>query len=638
MSADEKPIVELFKIICVTCQAKLSVRNESLIGEIVACPRCDSMVEIIAPAVIATTVPAMFAEPAATIEEVAASFPPATVPEEVPPPVVEAELLQASAEVAKYKLMVWSLASVLVGTVLVGGVLYTRSSSSNEAPVLVPNNVETTNLETTNVKLPSEPVSEEKPVVAGPPIVETSPVVTPEVRPPATEIAENAPESIPKQSVVTETVEQPPVVAPVEEKQPEDAPRIARRFDPLDFDPESLTLATVDQPTEAVETLASELLDVPVETLEEVPSTVPLVRRGSDGGEDASGRDAEKQLALLIPGVKFRDLPLLDCLRLISQLSGVPVSISPEQLLMAGITPQQKVSFEKKGVSLGEMLTQVLKPLRLEYSTQGSQVIVTRQDATKCREINYPIDDLVDDEKSAKQLARWVEQLVAPTTWKSAGKSAGGQGTLEVTSKKLRIEQTQQVQYQVLILLERLRLARNLPPRSRYPVKRLAGTPANGLLQKNLATPTTFTFSQYTPIDEVFVHWQTEIGVSLLIDWPALAKAEVWPTTTIACAIIDQPWSIALEKILEPLGLGWRATASGAIEITSAEKVQNELQLEIYPLRSDFEGDTRTLAKLQAEGVILYDPAGKTLLVLESAVMQRAIFRRLGELGMLRGE
>ncbi len=621
MSADEEPLVELFKIICVTCQAKLSVRNESLIGQIVACPRCDSMVEIISPAVAAVA-PAV-AEPATVIKKAVASEP-AVLPEEVPPPVVEAELLQASAEVAKYKLLVWSLASVLVGAVLVGGMLYSRNSSSKESPAVAPSSVETA-----NVELPAVPVSEEEPTVVSPPVVETPPAVALKVDPPSTEIVE----STPKQPVVTETVEQPPVVAPIE-KQAEAAPRVARRFDPLDFDPESLTLAAVDQPTEAVETPASELMDVPLETLEEVPSTVPLVRRGPDEGEDASGRDAEKQLALLIPGVKFRDLLLVDYLRLVSQLSGVPVSVAPEQLLMAGITPQQKVSFEKKGISLGEMLTHVLKPLRLEYSTQGSQVIVTRQDATKRREINYPIDDLVGAETDAELLASWVEQLVAPSTWRSAG----GQGTLEVTPGNLRIEQTQQVQYQVLILLERLRLARNRPPRSRYPVKRLAGTPANVLLQKILATHTTFTFSQYTPIDEVFVHWQTEIGVPLLIDWPALAEAEVWPSTTIACAIIDQPWSIALEKILEPLGLGWRATASGAIEITSAKKVQNELQLELYSLRNDFDGDARSLAKLQAGGVILYDPAEKTLLVLESAVAQRAIVHRLGELGTLKGE
>ncbi len=42
-------IVELFKITCVTCRAGLSVRNESIIGQIIACPQCGSMVQVVSP-------------------------------------------------------------------------------------------------------------------------------------------------------------------------------------------------------------------------------------------------------------------------------------------------------------------------------------------------------------------------------------------------------------------------------------------------------------------------------------------------------------------------------------------------------------------------------------------------------------
>ena len=613
--------MEPFKIICVTCQAKLSVNNASLIGQVLACPRCESMVEITPPT---GAVAAASTEPVPVVEEVApAVTATAIVPDEVSVPNVEAEILQASAEVAKYKMMVWSLAGVLVGAVLVGAVLYSRRDSSTEATALVPNTLEPAPV----IEIINPPAVETL-LVEPAPIVETPSTVTPVV-----EVAVPALKE-PVSEVVGPSV--PP--APIDE-QPIEVPEIARRFDPLDFDPESLTLAAVDKPTESVEPPASESQDEVIEMPEEVPSTLPSARRGPDGGEDASERDAEQQLDLLIPGVAFKQLPLVDFLRLISHLSGVPVSVSPEQLLMAGITPQKKVTLTAKKAGLNFVLNKVLEPLHLEYSARGSQVVVTRQDATKQREINYPIDDLVGDATSLEELVGWVEQLVAPATWKTAG----GEGTLETSSGKLRIRQTQQAQYQVLIFLERLRLARNLSPRSRYPVKRLAGTPASALLQEQLANRTTFTFSQYTPIDDVFVHWQTEIGVPLLIDWPALEEANIWPATTVACAILDQPWSVALEKVLEPLGLGWRAATGGAIEITSAEKVRSELQLELYPLRGEgefdgeFDGDVGALfvlAKPQAAGGIVYDPVGKVLLVLQPASTQRLIFRRLREQGL----
>jgi hypothetical protein len=325
---------------------------------------------------------------------------------------------------------------------------------------------------------------------------------------------------------------------------------------------------------------------------------------------------------------------------LFSQLGGVPISIAPEQLMMAGITAKRKVSLDVSDTSLGDVLNQILDPLQLEIVTRDEQVVILRKDAAKLREINYPVDDLVSADASEEELAGWVEQLVAPTSWQAAG----GKGRLETSTGNLQISQTQQVQYQVLILLERLRLARGLPPRSRYPVKRLAGTPASVLLAAELSRPTTFTFSQFTPLQEVFAYWQTELGVPLLVDWPALIDVGLAPEATITCAIIEQPWNIALDNVLNPLELGWRATTGGAIEVTSAEKVQEELQLEVLPMRGQVDRH-QLVAKLlsmtekqasEPSGALLYDSMGGALLSLQPAAGQRLIHQYLHDNSLLR--
>jgi hypothetical protein len=77
-----------FKITCVTCRAGLTVKNESLVGQIIACPRCGSMVQVIAPAAPATTstmpaaaAAAMIATPAApSFADVDAAAPQAPAP------------------------------------------------------------------------------------------------------------------------------------------------------------------------------------------------------------------------------------------------------------------------------------------------------------------------------------------------------------------------------------------------------------------------------------------------------------------------------------------------------------------------------------------------------------------------------
>ena len=41
--------MEPFSILCTTCQARLRVRDESAVGQILACPKCGSMVMVHAP-------------------------------------------------------------------------------------------------------------------------------------------------------------------------------------------------------------------------------------------------------------------------------------------------------------------------------------------------------------------------------------------------------------------------------------------------------------------------------------------------------------------------------------------------------------------------------------------------------------
>ena len=41
--------VELFTIQCTTCRARLVVHDEAVIGDILACPKCSSMVHVVPP-------------------------------------------------------------------------------------------------------------------------------------------------------------------------------------------------------------------------------------------------------------------------------------------------------------------------------------------------------------------------------------------------------------------------------------------------------------------------------------------------------------------------------------------------------------------------------------------------------------
>lgn len=391
-----------------------------------------------------------------------------------------------------------------------------------------------------------------------------------------------------------------------------DAPRVAHKFDPLALDPEEFQLGGM---TEAADDAADVDTEQPADKepqAEDRPmNAVVPVRLDQESGHGSANRVASIQLKHKFPAVAVKDMPLLDFLALVGQLAGVPVSVGPEQLQMAGKTPGRTVSVDKSDTTLAEVLKSVLEPLHLEATTEGPQIVVVRQDAARVRNVDYPVDDLLGDQLTAADIGQWIEQLIAPETWQSAG----GEGTIAVADGSLKIEQPQAVQYQVLFFLERIRLAKGLPLRSKYPARLLSSKPYGVGVADRLSAPATFTFSRNTPLAEVFHYWQGEAGLPIFVDWPALASVGLWPDSRITCTSANEPWQAAIDKILAPLNLTWRAAPGGAIQITSRARAETEPVVDIYPA-GIWRGDA-------AKAIVINDAVNGLTYVRAPAAMHR---------------
>lgn len=573
--------MELFKITCVTCRAGLSVRNESLIGQIVACPKCGSMVQIERP----------------TEGQAIAESP---VNEPTSP---EAE--------GSFAFLAWSAGALAMAAMIVGAILLwpaTPEVSDAAAPIVQPAAKPSPTVDE------SEQVEPEAIVAAAPEVTEPAPTPPQETTEMPAEVA------VDKSVTPTPSSVEPPPVPPASV----DEPRVTREFDALELDPEGLDLATLDR---APSSAAAATSDGPPPSPEPMPSTEPAARRGAPAERNIINRDAEDQFARRIPALSVREMPLVDFLGLVSQLGGAPVSVAAEQLLMAGISPRKPVSVTMNDQSVDAILAAALKPLRLEHKFYGPQVVVVRQGAEQFREIKYPVDDLPIE---PARLAKLIGDLIEPASWKT--------GKLAVDGQTLVVTQSQRVHYQILLLLERLRLANNISPRSKFPTQRLAPSPLHGAMAERLAGPALFTFTRETPLVEVFGHWQREIDVPILVDWPALADVDLWPESVIVCAVADRPWGQALSESLEPLGLSWQATFGGAITITSADKLQRNPQLEVYALTSGTIDLAQALEKqLGAEdGAFVVEPAARVLFALQPAGVQREVLEWLNLKQLLR--
>ena len=624
------------------------VRNEALLGQIIACPRCESMVQVERPQASTASTPQHTAaevppqpvevpEPSAIADSTSASPLPTTdsVTQTEPPSPPQSPPATPVTAFSKSKLLGWTLAAFTAGAAVTGIVLYFNQDD--------PLSIQTSTASTATQSVIDKPVTEE---------------LVPDE---ASERESNSEEQVTKETPLESSatleedsaVEQP-VIELQQKEQPtanvetasnpgsesvEEAPEVARKFNPFQYDPENLDINTIkNDPATSVKSLVvedpvAELASTVEPQADNLLATLPKVRR--DANQVVSPAVAVEQLQQKFPSIRISKMPLGEFLHLISQLAGVPVSVAPQELQMAGITARKQVSLNAKDFDLKQALEQAIKPLQLQVVVEGPLVRIVRKDGAKLREVTYPLNDL-SSVANAAEIAALVEQLVVPDQWQAVG----GQGTLELSGDSLKVNQVQWIQYQVLIFLERLRITNQLPPRSRFPMDKFGAKSAYATLASHLQAPTVFTFSHYTPLQEVIRHWQTELAVPILVDWPALAELDLWPQTRLTCSIDSQPWPIAFNEVLDPLGLAWRTAPGGMIEITTSQKSQSQPLLEMFLLsNAPAGGADQLLAELNAQledsvtnaqfSAFNYDEAAKLLLVLQPAEVQRKTYQWL---------
>ncbi len=543
------------------------------------------MVEITAPA---SAAPPAAAEPVTGSTVVIPAQPPAAEAEAPPEPSPAAEPIEppaAPAAATRFRWVAWVSAST-AALVLIGGAWLLRPKQPDvvdvavaSEPAIEPSAPVASPPEATNELLTEDPAYTEP--ISPEPELELDPEsdITADLPPltAPTAASVNAPvhESVGEQETQASTTDP--------EKEPEGTPAVPV-FDPLDFDPEGLNLALLDternrpvndKPEEDVSEFGS---DPEPDDFTNPPAISRVVQLSEELSELATV-SAEKALRFELPAFEARRMPLDEFLRLAGALSGAVVSVDPDQLLTAAVRPDQPVGAAGESVTVGELLAQALKPMKLIARASGPHIVIERAGGDVWREVDYPVDDIAPDAQACERLARILQTAVAPDAWASRR----GRGTIDIDGATLKIAQSERVQYSVLLLLERLRIAAGLPTRTRFPAKLLddAGrVEAQGRLERS----TTYTLSQYTPLAEVFDHWGAGLDLPVYVDWPALAGQQLWPDSRVRCYALDEPWRAAIDAVCEPLGLYWGATDSGALRITSQSSATTRADARVYAL------------------------------------------------------
>ncbi|MCA9246468.1 MAG: hypothetical protein KDA42_05110 [Planctomycetales bacterium] len=602
--------MELFSIDCTTCQAKLIVRDLSAIGQILACPKCASMVQIVPPAnwtaQPATTEPiadtASASVPTTSDSDISRNtqpdFDPAAAtatepmaagaadPIETPTAAWESPLESQTRRVVE--IAFGSIAAVAI-VVLVGIMGWNAFRAPDEPEVAVAETAKSASAAERSTDNSTEAAvdstEENTPVPDLQPKVESQqdpanvdeqvqiPALPVEAVQPLNDNVENAAEQAPPADVVDPAPAAENTV-PLASKGVADA-QGTETADPKTLSPNSNPeSATPDEVLSADEHVDNPLL------VEE-----PAVRRfPNPGDENGSFQDqlveriAFRVEQIELPGVKPRAF-----VELMIDMTALPIAFDLDALSPRQIAALPALEVKKQDVSIAELMSETLTKAGYTYLTEANGLIVTTRSSAsnKLKRYRYPTDDLRGDGPDAPaQFAQLLRRLVAPHSWE-----ATPDARIEIVDGELWIEQTSDVHAQLVAFCERLRLARGLPLKSRFSRDRFALMPASIEHASRLEPEITFTFIEPAALRQVVQHLETETGLAIYVDWPSLKAEGFTPRTEIACSIVAEPLGQALTSITRPLGLAWRMVDDRTIEIFGRERAESQLVVAFYDLR-----------------------------------------------------
>ena len=206
--------------------------------------------------------------------------------------------------------------------------------------------------------------------------------------------------------------------------------------------------------------------DVQPEPQDDKPENVLCHCAGAD-----SPAAAKISHALAAPlktsGLDFVDEPLENVFRFLQTEYEIPIQLDLPALEDAGLTPDEKVTIEIRGVSLRSGLRLLLKQKQLTYVVRDEVLIITTPEEAESELVTcvYDVRDLLvqlppgRDGRGGPDCDSLIDAIVscvAKQTWSEAG--GGGAEVRPLPPGLLVISQTQAVHEQVADLLRTIRI------------------------------------------------------------------------------------------------------------------------------------------------------------------------------------
>jgi DNA-directed RNA polymerase subunit RPC12/RpoP len=566
----------LFSISCETCSARLKVRSVRALGQIIACPKCGSMIQVVPPE--------GWEAPAAKLAQDSQGSGELENAHEEPADAA----LEHAAEAEGGRGVLW----VAVGATLV--VLLTLAGGGwwlmREGKPLAQNDA---------ASLPR--AAEQDPAPAA--TEETS--ATEEATLPVDKDTEASAEAE-KAAVAVDgntDAETATTAAPPTQENPPAAAGATEQ----DAKPASEESTAAESPAQDAGKDAAAAPPAAEQTAQ--PASEPA--KGEPPTPRVSSQDLRSRLGAPLAGLKFKDVPVAEVLETLSQLAGVPIALDAHHVPDAGRLATRPISADLQATTVGAAAATVTRGLGLEGVLSEGQVLLLPRGlrAGKPSKQTYDLTEIIAplDEAQAAGLREFLSQVAGaalPNTPEVAL-------TIEPAQHRLVAES-----------IACIRAARQSSPAA--PTAKIAW-----------GRTLTLNFREAAPLMRILAEFEQEARATLLVDWPALADAGLALDSQVSFVVHDQPLSEVFEQFVSAQKLAWIRLDDDALLLTSPAAAASFRQVRSYSLETfgpQVRDATQLTATLRAAAPgeppqVWLDPVSRTAIVVGSAALHEQVAR-----------
>jgi hypothetical protein len=350
--------------------------------------------------------------------------------------------------------------------------------------------------------------------------------------------------------------------------------------------------------------------------------------------------DANAQLDEVVPSFSVENMPFERALEIVSSMSGVPVTVDTDALRLVGASPNDPISIDLKDSTLETMLEEIASRRGLGVEVEKGHVVITAvgEKVESLHSVSYDVADLCGNGLTTDELAELLQNFVSPDSWEKNG----GQGAVQVENDTLRISQPELVQGEVLLFCDKLRIARGISPQGRHESGLTTATPY-AQAKSSLGKILTANYHEPTTLGEVLKGFGERAEVKFLLDHRAMAAVGLSEKTEISYTVEKQSLESALDGLLRPLGLGFRAIDAQTLQVAPQKELDRLREWEIYSIGKMLKTDLTAQDLIErikhsvvpsswtSRGTIYYDAPSKSLIVSQTPTNQAALSRYLAK-------